>query len=361
MDCMHLDPSGCMAACNGTLEPGEDCDGMDLGGHDCTEFGFVNPDGLACTGCMLDPTGCHPTCGNSVIEPGETCDDGNTVSGDGCSSTCQTEDGTTCANAIPIHLSPGQHAASASTTIGGGSHSSSTCASAGRDIVYAVTVAGADGFLTATLPRPLAAFDSVLYAAKTCDDAAPVIALTCNDSKPTSGNTPLFGGEVISFPVTDGDTWFIYVDAGAAGDGGSYEVDIRFDENGTCTFPIPIPLAPGSPMTLLGTTNNSGNNTQGSCGGGPGNEVVYAITTPVTAGLKIATQNVDYNTVLYARSTCNSGMSELACSNFAGNGGNESITIPMATASTSLSLYVDGSQIPTGPANGDYQLVLTPP
>ena len=30
-------------------------------------------------------------CGNGVIETGETCDDGNTVSGDGCSSTCQTE------------------------------------------------------------------------------------------------------------------------------------------------------------------------------------------------------------------------------------------------------------------------------
>lgn len=33
-------------------------------------------------------------CGNSIIETsgGEQCDDGNTVSGDGCSSTCQTED-----------------------------------------------------------------------------------------------------------------------------------------------------------------------------------------------------------------------------------------------------------------------------
>lgn len=28
-------------------------------------------------------------CGNSIVETGETCDDGNTVDGDGCSSTCQ--------------------------------------------------------------------------------------------------------------------------------------------------------------------------------------------------------------------------------------------------------------------------------
>ncbi|MEP6862757.1 MAG: myxococcus cysteine-rich repeat containing protein [Deltaproteobacteria bacterium] len=33
----------------------------------------------------------QPTCGNGVVDPGETCDDGNTNNGDGCSSTCQTE------------------------------------------------------------------------------------------------------------------------------------------------------------------------------------------------------------------------------------------------------------------------------
>jgi cysteine-rich repeat protein len=32
------------------------------------------------------------TCGNTLIEPGEACDDGNLADGDGCSSTCQIED-----------------------------------------------------------------------------------------------------------------------------------------------------------------------------------------------------------------------------------------------------------------------------
>jgi fibro-slime domain-containing protein len=39
------------------------------------------------------------TCGNGVIEFGENCDDGNMVSGDGCSSVCVTETGFTCATA----------------------------------------------------------------------------------------------------------------------------------------------------------------------------------------------------------------------------------------------------------------------
>ena len=37
-----------------------------------------------------------PLCGNGAITSGETCDDGDTSSGDGCSSTCQTESGWTC-------------------------------------------------------------------------------------------------------------------------------------------------------------------------------------------------------------------------------------------------------------------------
>src|SRR5205085_1701601 len=32
-----------------------------------------------------------PLCGNGVVDPGEICDDGNTTSGDGCSSTCSID------------------------------------------------------------------------------------------------------------------------------------------------------------------------------------------------------------------------------------------------------------------------------
>ncbi|HEX2691244.1 MAG TPA: hypothetical protein VHN14_31745 [Kofleriaceae bacterium] len=32
-----------------------------------------------------------PVCGNAAVEAGEQCDDGNTTSGDGCSSSCQLE------------------------------------------------------------------------------------------------------------------------------------------------------------------------------------------------------------------------------------------------------------------------------
>ncbi len=40
-------------------------------------------------------------CGNGLLDPGETCDDGNTVPGDGCSDTCQVEPGWECTDPIP--------------------------------------------------------------------------------------------------------------------------------------------------------------------------------------------------------------------------------------------------------------------
>ena len=38
------------------------------------------------------------TCGNGMLDPGEACDDGNTIGGDGCSKICQIENGWLCPN-----------------------------------------------------------------------------------------------------------------------------------------------------------------------------------------------------------------------------------------------------------------------
>ncbi len=41
-----------------------------------------------------------PECGDGVVDAAEQCDDGNTVSGDGCSALCRTEQQGTCGNGI---------------------------------------------------------------------------------------------------------------------------------------------------------------------------------------------------------------------------------------------------------------------
>jgi cysteine-rich repeat protein len=95
------------AAC--VVEPTGTCDGLFMAFdsvlpgaccgtlfHSCTE-GVVED---ACAGLWTavtaggtcDPDTCPPgTCGNGVPDPGEECDDGNNVNGDGCSAICQNE------------------------------------------------------------------------------------------------------------------------------------------------------------------------------------------------------------------------------------------------------------------------------
>jgi cysteine-rich repeat protein len=111
---------------NGVIDQGEECDTNDFGNATCPG-GSAGGGFLTCTAnCTIDFSTCDstttttvastttttvvastttttstpasttttlpPTCGNGVIEPGEQCDDGNTVPCDGCSATCQIEE-----------------------------------------------------------------------------------------------------------------------------------------------------------------------------------------------------------------------------------------------------------------------------
>lgn len=76
----------------------EDCSvSVSVCGDEICGFG---EDGISCPeDCPIPVCGddiCDPgelviTCGNGILEPGEECDDGNTVDGDGCSATCELE------------------------------------------------------------------------------------------------------------------------------------------------------------------------------------------------------------------------------------------------------------------------------
>ena len=102
-----LDPSvsersldqNCAAAIGATtcgdssIEPGETCDdGLAVGGDGCSEFCEIEP-GFECAD---EPSGCNLICSNGVLNGIETCDDTNLTPGDGCGADCQTEPGFSC-------------------------------------------------------------------------------------------------------------------------------------------------------------------------------------------------------------------------------------------------------------------------
>jgi hypothetical protein len=74
-DCSSWDTSTCTNCGNGTRNPGEACDGADLGGATCTSIGMGFGGGtLGCAaGCMFDTSACS-RCGNGTIDAGEQCD-----------------------------------------------------------------------------------------------------------------------------------------------------------------------------------------------------------------------------------------------------------------------------------------------
>eukprot|EP01116_Phalansterium_solitarium_P004652 TRINITY_DN156_c0_g1_i3.p1 TRINITY_DN156_c0_g1~~TRINITY_DN156_c0_g1_i3.p1 ORF type:complete len:2233 (+),score=811.24 TRINITY_DN156_c0_g1_i3:424-7122(+) len=79
-------------------------DGLVVGNETCDDGNTVSGDGCSAT-CQLEsnwnctktaPTVCIPVCGDGVVVGSEGCDDGNRVNGDGCDSSCNVETGWAC-------------------------------------------------------------------------------------------------------------------------------------------------------------------------------------------------------------------------------------------------------------------------
>lgn len=89
---------------DGIIEPPETCDdGNAQPGDGCDQNCQYDDTGLIC-----DPPGqpCHaPVCGDGISLAPEECDDGNTASGDGCTSDCKLEPGYACdPEGAPCHI-----------------------------------------------------------------------------------------------------------------------------------------------------------------------------------------------------------------------------------------------------------------
>ncbi len=185
-------------------------------------FKLTNESGLVRAGSSEASTGLRPTlevcylfggavCGDSLLQAPEECDDGNTVSGDGCSSNCLIE---TLAPedecpGVTLALSPagaGSESASVAGDTTGLFHdvSGSCGGGSGADAIYVVTPSYT-GSMTVSLN---AAFDTLLY-----------VGTSCGGSDQGCSNNPGLGNESIQLPVVAGTAYTVVVDTAAGGPG----------------------------------------------------------------------------------------------------------------------------------------------
>lgn len=243
----------------------------------------------------------------------------------------------------------------------------------GPERVYAVTYNDASGttptaFLTASLNRFSTQFNSVLYAKKNCC-AGPTEL--CSDS---TGGPAMLGGEVLSLPISSGETLYIFVDGADAAAAGSYEITLNLSYGFGCEsnqFYIPIPLELGGPITLKGTTDiedeNNGCGSPGFGWIGWGSSAVYELSwADDVKSVDIKLKNTDASeandTLFYLRTTCETQGgaegtpdSELACVDN-NDATDETYSLSLAGKTPPIFLFADVGQGEGGP----FELTLTP-
>jgi len=89
-------------------DAGGDTGGTSTGGDAGAGMGGTDMGGAGMGGAGDGGTGgsMDPECGDSTIDTGENCDDGDMTGGDGCSATCQEEAGFDCGTSEPSVCTP---------------------------------------------------------------------------------------------------------------------------------------------------------------------------------------------------------------------------------------------------------------
>lgn len=92
-----LDVDPYLVPCGDRTRAGaEECDdGNQVSGDGCSAACRLEP-GFQCETSSTAPAGCRPLCGDGLIVATESCDDGNLASGDGCTESCRVESGFGC-------------------------------------------------------------------------------------------------------------------------------------------------------------------------------------------------------------------------------------------------------------------------
>lgn len=207
---------------DGAVDATEACDDSNVDEGDGCSASCEREEGFTCDNA--EPTECAPhECGNDEEEGDEECDDGNVDDGDGCSAECLLETDTTCGEVTAISLEPDDdgHSGEASATIeaeGGlvpaGPCEGSDDVGSGADRIFSFATNSEldlDVRVTANL-------DTVVRIMSSACDLESEVA--CADDGGVSEE------ELISIPNAAAGTYFVVVDGADDEQEGSVTVNV---------------------------------------------------------------------------------------------------------------------------------------
>jgi cysteine-rich repeat protein len=288
---------------NGVLEAGESCDDGNQEDNDGCSATCTVESGFACSD---EPSLCLPVvCGDGVLSGDETCDDGNQEGGDGCSVACAVEPGFTCLGAPSVCVpaegtceSPPPLVAGAAlshTTVGAPSDRDGygdACpyhSFAGPEVVHAIEVPPGEA-LRATLTAE-SGYPASIVVTEGCGDEG-----TCQGF--SKGRVAYVNRESVSREV------FLTVDGMLPAHEGQYTLEAEllapsdFPAGDLCDNAVPLTL----PSTVTGDTApllSLVPRWRGQCGfvdfggrSGGGRDAFYAVTLPPAATLRAELSDV---------------------------------------------------------------------
>jgi hypothetical protein len=196
----------------------------------------------------------------------------------------------------------------AGATAGPSFHTSVGCNGQSAETVFQVTPT-ASGYMTAWLTNAGTAFDAILYVRAACDDVNEIL---CDDNE--GGNSR--GGDLLSMPVEANVPVFLFVD-GFDDQSGAFDLRLDLSSGESCDDPIPLTIELDGDVAVIGNTANHQSNAvaEGCFGAGAAADLVYDVTFANGGGERRVSSTASFNSVLYARTTCDNLQSELTCSN----------------------------------------------
>lgn len=270
-------------------------------------------------------------CGDGMLDPAETCDDGNTAPNDGCSTSCAIE-GATCTMPIDVSVPPGEMTIVGSTSFGLNTPGSGCASAPGAERWFRFHPT-TDGFLTVWTDPSGTSFDATVYTMPGCASAPKA----CGDNVQGAP-------DVLSFKVAANADILIAIDGPTSG---PFKLKIDLSDGDDCSDPIPLPIGPAGSLptsVIADTTAQGSDNTSGmpptGCGGASAPDMVYEVR-PMGAAT-VTVQGVGAASmapVLYNRPVCTDPASGM-CGSTTSPGG--TATFMFAVGATPTFLWVDG-------------------